>query len=206
MSSSDLPQLTAVLAAIPRPAVQPSLNRRIWSIALPAIMANLTTVLPGLCDTAFIGRSGNAVEQAGVALGTAFTALVLWAFGFLRMGTTGITAQANGARDIREVRDVLTWSLILAVAIGLALILAAVPLVAFVLPLYGGPAQVQDYAAQYFHLRLIAAPFDLALYAMMGWLIGIQRARVMFALQLLLNGLNVALCYLFVIHLDYEVM
>jgi MATE family multidrug resistance protein len=205
MTSSDLPQITAALAAIPGHAAPPSIHRRIWAIAFPAIMANLTTVLPGLCDTAFIGRSGNAVEQAGVALGTAFTALTLWAFGFLRMGTTGITAQANGARDIREMRDALTWSLVLAVGIGLALILAALPLAAFVLPLYGGSAQVQDYAAQYFHIRLLAAPFDLALYAMMGWLIGMQRARVMFALQLILNGLNVALCYLFVIQLHYEV-
>jgi MATE family multidrug resistance protein len=169
-------------------------------------MANLTTVLPGLCDTAFIGRSGNAVEQAGVALGTAFTALALWAFGFLRMGTTGITAQAKGARDVREMHEALTWSLVLAVGIGVGLILAALPLAAFVLPLYGGAAQVQDYAAQYFHIRLLAAPFDLALYAMMGWLIGMQRARVMFALQLLLNGLNIVLCYVLVIHLDYDVM
>jgi MATE family multidrug resistance protein len=206
MSSSDLPQLTAALAAIPGHLVQPSLNRRIWSIAFPAIMANLTTVLPGLCDTAFVGRSGDAVEQAGVALGAAFTALALWAFGFLRMGTTGVTAQANGARDIRDVREALNWSLILAIGIGLALILAAMPLGAFVLPLYGGSAQVQDYAAQYFHLRLLAAPFDLALYAMMGWLIGVQRARVMFALQFILNGLNIALCYLFVVHYDYDVM
>lgn len=211
MSSSDLPQLTAALSslsgsAISGHAVRPSLNRRIWSIALPAIMANMTTVLPGLCDTAFIGRSGDAVEQAGVALGTAFTALVLWAFGFLRMGTTGITAQAKGARDVREMREALTWSLVLAGGIGLALILAAVPLAAFVLPLYGGPAQVQDYAAQYFHLRLFAAPFDLLLYAMMGWLIGMQRARVMFALQLVLNGLNILLCFLFVVHFDYGVM
>jgi MATE family multidrug resistance protein len=211
MSSSDLPQLTAALSNIsgsvlPGHAVQPSLNRRIWSIAFPAIMANLTTVLPGLCDTAFIGRSGDATEQAGVALGTAFTALALWAFGFLRMGTTGITAQAHGAHDIREIREVLTWSLALAVGIGIALILAAMPLAAFVLPLYGGPAQVQDYAAQYFHLRLLAAPFDLTLYAMMGWLIGVQRARVMFALQFVLNGLNIALCYLFVIHFEYDVI
>src|SRR5689334_24532376 len=117
MTSSDLPQLTAALSsitgtsisgsAIPGHATPPSIHRRIWAIAFPAIMANLTTVLPGLCDTAFIGRSGNAVEQAGVALGTAFTALTLWAFGFLRMGTTGITAQANGARDIREMREAL---------------------------------------------------------------------------------------------------
>jgi len=169
-------------------------------------MANLTTVLPGLCDTAFIGRSGNAVEQAGVALGTAFTALTLWAFGFLRMGTTGITAQAKGAREVREMREALTWSLALGGGIGLALILAAVPLAAFVLPLYGGPAQVQDYAAQYFHIRLLAAPFDLTLYAMMGWLIGMQRARVMFRLQLFLNGLNIILCFLFVVYLHYDVM
>src|SRR5689334_22904119 len=108
MSSSAVPQLTAALpAALPGRAAQPSVHPRIWSIALPAIMANLTTVLPGLCDTAFIGRSADAVEQAGVALGTAFTALTLWAFGFLRMGTTGITAQANGARDVREMREAL---------------------------------------------------------------------------------------------------
>jgi MATE family multidrug resistance protein len=211
MSSSDLPQLTAALAnisgsALPGHAVQPSLNRRIWSIAFPAIMANLTTVLPGLCDTAFIGRSGNAFELAGVGLGTAFTALTFWAFGFLRMGTTGITAQANGARDIREMREALTWSLALGAGIGLALILAAIPLTALVLPLYGGPAQVQDFAAQYFHIRLLAAPFDLSLYAVMGWLIGVQRARVMFALQIILNGLNIALCFLFVLHFDYGVM
>ncbi|MDQ7246324.1 MATE family efflux transporter [Dongia sedimenti] len=210
MSSSDLPQLTAALSSISGAVLpghaRPSLNRRIWSIAFPAIMANLTTVLPGLCDTAFVGRSGDAFEQAGVALGTAFTALALWAFGFLRMGTTGITAQANGARDIREMREALVWSLVLALGIGLALILAAIPLAAFVLPLYGGPPQVQDYAAQYFHLRLLAAPFDLTLYAMMGWLIGVQRARVMFALQFILNALNIALCWLFVVHFNYDVM
>ena len=206
MSSSDLPQLTAALAAIPGHAAPPSLNRRIWSIAFPAIMANLTTVLPGLCDMAFIGRSGDAVEQAGVALGAAFTALTLWAFGFLRMGTTGVTAQAKGAGDLREMREALTWSLILAVGIGLVLILAAMPLAAIGLPIYGGSAQVQDYAAQYFHIRLLAAPFDLSLYAMMGWLIGMQQARVMFALQLILNSLNIALCYLFVLHFDYDVI
>jgi multidrug resistance protein, MATE family len=211
MSSSDLPHLSAVLSsisgsAIPGHAAQPSLNRRIWNIALPAILANLTTVLPGLCDTAFIGRSGDAVELAGVALGTAFTALTLWAFGFLRMGTTGVAAQARHARDVREMREALTWSLILAGVIGLGLILAAVPLAALVLPLYGGAPQVQDFAAQYFHLRLLAAPFDLALYAMMGWLIGLRRARVIYALQLILNGLNIALCTLFVVHFDYGVM
>jgi MATE family multidrug resistance protein len=211
MTSSDLPQLSAALSSLSGAAHsgqgnQPSIHRRIWSIAFPAMMANLTTVLPGLCDTAFIGRSGDAVEQAGVALGAAFTALTLWAFGFLRMGTTGVTAQANGARDVRDMREALTWSLALAVGIGVALILAAYPLAAFVLPLYGGPAQVQDYAAQYFHIRLLAAPFDLALYAMMGWLIGMQRARVMFALQLMLNGLNIALCFLFVLVFDAGVI
>jgi MATE family multidrug resistance protein len=104
------------------------------------------------------------------------------------------------------MREALTWSLILAVGIGLVLILAAMPLAAIGLPIYGGSAQVQDYAAQYFHIRLLAAPFDLSLYAMMGWLIGMQRARVMFALQLILNSLNIALCYLFVVHFEYDVI
>jgi MATE family multidrug resistance protein len=187
--------------------VRPSgLNRRILAIAVPAILANLTTVLPGLCDTAFIGRTGDAAEQAGVALGTTFAGLLLWAFGFLRMGTTGVTAQALGAGDPRALRQALTWALALAVGFGGLLVLAAVPLQALALPLYGGGPVVQDFAARYFRLRLLAAPADLALYAMMGWLIGLQRARAVFAIQLLLNSINVAMCWLFVIALDWGVL
>ncbi|HEY4161521.1 MAG TPA: MATE family efflux transporter [Dongiaceae bacterium] len=183
-----------------------ALHRRIWRIALPAILANLTTVLPGLCDMAFIGRSGHEIEQGGVAIGTTFCGLLLWAFSFLRMGTTGVTAQGYGANDPSVVRQAIDWSLILAIGFGLGLILAAVPLGAFILPLYGGPLAEQDLAAEYFHLRMLAAPFDLCLFAVMGWLIGVQRARTVFVIQLLLNSINVALCYLFVVVLDYGVV
>jgi MATE family multidrug resistance protein len=194
------------VAALPADLLAPrnrfALHRRIWNIALPAILANLTTVLPGLCDMAFIGRSGHEIEQGGVAIGTTFCGLLLWAFSFLRMGTTGVTAQGYGAQDPAVVRQAIDWALILAVGFGLALILAAIPLGAFILPLYGGAAAEQDLAAQYFHLRMLAAPFDLCLYAVMGWLIGVQHVRTVFAIQLLLNSVNVGLCYLFVIVLD----
>jgi MATE family multidrug resistance protein len=196
------------ISAAPLPLAPRSfftLHRRIWNIALPAILANLTTVLPGLCDMAFIGRSGHEIEQGGVAIGTTFCSLLLWAFSFLRMGTTGVTAQGYGAQDPGTVRQAIDLSLILAAGFGLALILAAIPLGAFVLPLYGGAAGEQDLAAEYFHLRMLAAPFDLALFAVLGWLIGVQRARTVFVLQLLLNGTNVGLCYLFVVVLGYGV-
>jgi MATE family multidrug resistance protein len=208
----SLPLMNPDISALPPTAANRTagrhfftLHRRIWAIALPAILANLTTVLPGLCDMAFIGRSGHEIEQGGVAIGTTFCSLLLWAFGFLRMGTTGVTAQGYGARDPSIVRQAIDLSLLLAIGFGLALILAAIPLGAFVLPLYGGAAGTQDLAAEYFHVRMLAAPFDLSLFAVLGWLIGVQRARTVFVIQLLLNGTNVGLCYLFVVVLGHGV-
>lgn len=181
------------------------MHRRILAIALPAICANLTMVLPGLVDTAFIGHLGIAAALGGVSIGSTLCGFVLWAFSFLRLGTAGFTAQAYGARDATELRAGFLRSLVLAIGFGLLLLLLMVPLGHLGLLFYGPSAAVADYARRYYHLRLLSAPFDLTLYVVLGWLLGTQRVVTAMALQILLNLLNVALCWLFVIRLGMNV-
>ncbi len=182
-----------------------SVHRRILAVALPAILANLTTVLPGLVDTAFIGRGGVAAQLGGVAIGTTFCSLILWAFSFLRTGTAGFTAQAFGAGESGEIRGTLRRALGLAWFFGFILLLLMVPLGEIVLPLYGGGDQQLDFAARYYHFRMFSAPFDLTLYVVLGWLLGLERPKTAFALQALLNGLNVLFCYVAVMHYNLGV-
>ncbi|HEX9447632.1 MAG TPA: MATE family efflux transporter, partial [Dongiaceae bacterium] len=162
------------------------MHRRILAIALPAICANLTAVLPGLVDTAFIGRTADAPSIGGVAIGTSLCGFVLWAFSFLRMGTAGFTAQAYGARDTLEQLTVFRRSLLLAGFFGFVLLLLMVPLNHLGLMFYGPSALVGDYAGRYVTFRLFSAPFDLVLYVVLGWLLGTQRTVIAMALQIFL--------------------
>lgn len=174
-------------------------HRRILAIALPAIIANLTSVLPGVVDTALVGRTGTGIDLGGIALGTTITGFILWAFSFLRLGTAGFTAQAYGARDESEQRSSFLRALGLALIFGFALILLMVPLGQFAFTLFDAGTASLDVAGRYYYYRMFAAPFDLILYVVIGWLLGRQRVRDMLALQVLLNLLNVALCYLLVV-------
>ena len=182
-----------------------SVHRRVLAVALPAILANLTSVLPGLVDTAFIGQNGIAAQLGGVAIGSTFCGLILWTFGFLRTGTAGFTAQALGAGDSGEIRGTLRRAMGLAWFFGFVLLLLMVPLGELVLPLYGGGDQQLDFAARYYHFRMFGAPFDLTVHVVLGWLLGLEKPRVAFALQALLNGLNVLFCYIAVVHYNFGV-
>lgn len=181
------------------------MHRRILAIAIPAICANLTTVLPGLVDTAFIGRTADASSLGGVAVGTSLCGLVLWAFGFLRMGTAGFTAQAFGADDRLELQCVFRRSLILAIFFGVVLLMLIVPIDRLGLMFYGPSQVVADYASRYITLRLFSTPFEFALYVVLGWLLGTQRTVIAMALQIFLNLLNIALCALFVLEMQMNV-
>ncbi|HVJ41662.1 MAG TPA: MATE family efflux transporter [Dongiaceae bacterium] len=183
---------------IPQPA---EMHRRILAIALPAICANLTTVLPGLVDTAFIGRTGDAGALGGVAIGASLCGFVLWAFSFLRMGTAGFTAQAYGAGDDGELQAVFRRSLVLAAFFGAVLLMLMVPINHLGMMFYGPSPLVSDYAGRYVTFRLFSAPFDLLLYVVLGWLLGTQHTVIAMALQLFLNLLNILLCMLFVLAL-----
>jgi MATE family, multidrug efflux pump len=174
-------------------------HRRIVAVALPAILANLTSVLPAIVDTAWIGTTGTKLDLGGIALGTTITGFILWAFSFLRIGTAGFAAQAFGARDESEQRSTFLRALGLAIIFGFALTLLMVPLGMLGFAIFNTGSDALDIAGRYYHIRMFAAPFDLILYVVVGWLLGRQRVRDMVAIQIFLNLLNVALCYVFVV-------
>ena len=168
-------------------------QRRIWRLAGPVILSNATTPLLGAVDTGVVGRLADPALIGGVALGSIIFAFIFWGFGFLRMGTTGFTAQAWGAGDAAELRAAFLRALAIALAIGLALIALQVPIRLLALALVQGSPAVKLYAGVYFDVRIWSAPAALANYAVLGWLLGTRRTATALALQILINGLNIAL-------------
>lgn len=180
-------------------------HARLFSIAGPAMLANLTTPLLGLVATAAIGRLGEAHLLGGVALASTVFNGVYWLFGFLRMGTVALTAQALGAGDAQEQRAVLSRALLIAGLIGVSLISLQAPLAWATSELLGGSADVRQAAEAYFFVRIWSAPFTLGNLTVLGWLVGTGRARTALALQIAINTVNIALTALLVIVLDFGI-
>jgi MATE family multidrug resistance protein len=174
-------------------------------IALPIVAANATVPLLGIVDTAVVGRMGQAAPIGAVGLGAVILASVYWVFGFLRMGTTGLAAQAQGAGDAAEVAAVLQRGLIVAAAAGLGLIAAQAPLIAAAFALAPASAEVEGLTRGYLTLRIWGAPAAIALHALGGWLIAQERTRAVLALQVAINGVNIGLDLAFVIGLGWGV-
>jgi MATE family multidrug resistance protein len=181
-------------------------HRAVLAIALPIVLSNVTTPLLGVVDTAVIGRLGEARYIGGVALGALVFTSLYWAFGFLRMGTTGLTAQAQGAGDGLEVRAALGRALLIALAVGAAMVALQWPLGRLAFALLPGTDEVEGLARSYFRVRIWSAPFALANYALLGWFIGLAKARVALLLQVFLNSLNVVLDVAFVLGLGWGVV
>ena len=169
------------------------------------MLANVTTPLLGVVATAAIGRLGDAAILGGVALAALVFDCLFWLFGFLRMGTVALTAQALGARDGEEQRAVLARGLMLAAAIGLALIALQEPLSFIIFRSMGGSETVTDAAETYFFIRLWSAPFALGNYVMLGWLVGLARPMLALAIQIIVNVLNMALTVWLVLGLDWGI-
>ena len=180
-------------------------HARVLAIALPMTLANVTTPLLGVVGTAAIGRLGEAHLLGAVAISSVVFDCMFWLFAFLRMGTVALTAQALGAGNRAEERATLLRALLVALAIGLALILLQVPLARIIYQLMGASADVTRAAETYFHVRIWSAPFALANYVMLGWFIGLARANIALALQVVINLINVALTALLVLHFDFGV-
>ncbi len=174
---------------------------QIIRLAIPIILANLSAPLLGLVDTATIGQTGVAAELGGVALATVLFNFVYWAFAFLRMGTTGFIAQAQGASDREEILAVLYRSLLLGVSIGLVLILFQHPIERTALWLLSGSEEVEGFVSDYYRIRIWGAPATLITYALLGTLIGMGWTRELMWVQLQLNGLNILLNIWFVLGL-----
>ncbi|MGI9480636.1 MAG: MATE family efflux transporter [Hyphomicrobiaceae bacterium] len=178
----------------------PLRHREVGAIALPIILSNATVPLVGYVDTVVIGQQVGAAHLiGGVALSSVIFSNIYWIFGFLRMGTTGLTAQAAGAGNLLEVTANLLRALIVAGVAGLALVLVQSGVIVVFLQLMGGSARVDAVVSTYFHIRIWGAPAALANFAFMGWFIGLGRADIAFVLQLILNGVNIALSVLFVL-------
>ncbi|MEQ8356613.1 MAG: MATE family efflux transporter [Kiloniellaceae bacterium] len=180
-------------------------NRRVWRLAGPIILANLTTPLLGAVDTAVVGQLPDPSYIGGVAVGSVVFSFLFWGFGFLRMGTTGFTAQAHGAGDSAELRACLLRPLALALSFSLLLILLQSPIRDIAVWAMDASAEVSSHTADYFGIRIWSAPAALVNYAVLGWLLGVQRAQAALVLQLLLNGTNILLDLVFVIGLDWGV-
>lgn len=180
-------------------------HRGVLALAMPVMLSNVSTPLIGIVDTAVVGQIPDPAQIGAVAVGALVFTFVFWAFGFLRMGTTGLTAQALGARDGDEVLACLGRSLLIAGGVGAALIALQWPIREIAFALLDGSERVEGLARDYFDLRIWAAPATLANYALLGWFIGRGRPGTALVLQLTLNLSNVALDVLFVLGLDMGV-
>ncbi|WP_341314792.1 MATE family efflux transporter [Paraburkholderia sp. IMGN_8] len=197
---------TAPGAAAPAvPAVPIHWHRRVLTLAFPIVLANLTQPILGAVDTAVAGHLDGASYLGGVALGGLFFNFVFWGFGFLRMGTTGLVAQAHGAGDQAELRNNVVRALLLATAIGAALLLLQAPLIGYALRAFGGSDAVQRHAQIYCHARIWAAPLALANYVVLGWLLGTQRVRLALLSQVFINSVNIVAVLLYVYVFDWGV-
>lgn len=189
--------------SLPRPTK--SDHKQVWHLAAPSIIANLSVPLLGAVDTAVIGHLDQSYYLGAVAIGAVIFHFIYWGFGFLRMGTTGLTAQALGAREFGEVRAIFYRALALGTAIALVIWLVQTPVLWLATTLFEASAQIETLAGTYFHVRIWSAPAVLANYCLIGWFIGIGNTRAALLLQVWMNGLNIALDLLFVMGFGWDV-
>ena len=180
-------------------------HREVLRLAVPIMLSNLSTPLLGIVDTAVVGRIPDPAHVGAVALGALVFSFVFWGFGFLRMGTTGLTAQALGAADEREVRATLVRALLVAAGCGTVLVALQWPIRALAFTLLEGSDEVEALGRAYFDRRIFSAPATLTSYALLGWFVGLGRTGTALALQLVLNVTNMALDALFVLGLGWGV-
>jgi len=180
-------------------------HRRVLAVALPIVLSNATVPILGAVDTGVVGQLGEAAPIGAVGIGAIVLAALYWIFGFLRMGTTGFAAQALGRGDMEEGAAILTRGLVIGMAGGLAIVMAQVPLFWGAFRVSPASAEVEALARSYMGIRVWSAPALISLYAITGWLIAAERTRGVFAIQILMNGLNVALDLWFVLGLGWGV-
>ena len=166
-------------------------DQQILHIALPSIVSNITVPLLGLVDVAIMGHLGNAAYIGAIAVGTMCFNVVYWLFGFLRMGTGGMTSQAYGARNLKEVAKLLLRSLTIGLSLSLLILLLQYPLCRAALWVIHPTAEIADLAQTYFYICIWGAPAVLGLYCLTGWYIGMQNTRIPMFVSILQNVVNI---------------
>ena len=186
-------------------SVESITHRRVLKIAVPMVLSNATVPILGVVDTGVVGQLGEAAPIGAVGIGAVILTAVYWIFGFLRMGTAGMTGQARGQDDRGEVVALLARSLLIACGAGVGLILLQTPLIQVSFLVAPASPVVESLATDYMQIRIFSAPAAIALYGITGWLIALERTRAVLLIQLSMNGLNIFLDIAFVLWLDYGV-
>jgi len=180
-------------------------HRTIVAIAFPAILANSSAPLVGLVDTWAIGHLPDPTYLAAIGLGSVIFNFIFWAFGFLRMGTTGIIAQARGKNDKEAMVTGIWRSIALSLGLGAALLLLQDFLLLLAIKALAPPATATQLMTEYFYIRIWAAPATLLVYAVSGVLFGLGKTRAVLVQQLVLNITNAILNVIFVVSLGLGV-
>lgn len=180
------------------------MHKNILRLAIPNIISNLSVPLLSSVDTALMGRQDSVSYIGAVAIGSLIFNFIYWSFGFLRMGTTGLTAQALGKNDKTSIINTLGRALMVALIGSLLLIVLQIPLANLSFNLLDASVEVETYAKDYFKIRIWAAPATLALYAFMGWFFGLQNAIYPMILTIIINIINIFCSFYFVNVLDMK--
>ena len=181
------------------------MNRKVLQLAIPNIISNLSVPLLGAVDTALVGHLDEVYYLGAIALGGMIFNFIFWGFGFLRMGTTGITAQAFGEENKTESVMTLVRALFVAGLFSFLILLLQVWIADLSFWLVEASPEVEHYTRIYFNIRILTAPATLGLYAINGWFLGMQNARYPMIVTVVLNVLNIVLDVFFVYSLDMHV-
>ncbi len=185
--------------------VQEVTHARVLKIAIPIVISNATIPILGIVDTGVVGQMGEAAPIGAVGIGAIILTAIYWFFGFLRMGTTGLAAQARGQGDLGEVAAILTRVLMIGLGAGVILIAAQSLLFWGAFKISPASPEVEELASGYLGIRIWSAPAAIAIYGLLGWLIAAERTGAVLALQVWMNGVNIVLDLWFVLGLGWGV-
>lgn len=180
-------------------------HRRVLNVAIPIMISNATYPILGAVDTGVVGQLGDAVPIGAVGIGAIILSALYWIFGFLRMGTSGLVAQARGAGDVAETKAIFIRGMIIGITAGVVIFALQIPMFWAAFKIAPASTEVEVLAQSYMEIRIWGAPASISLYAITGWLIAMERTRAVLMLQLWINGVNVALDLWFVLELDMGV-
>lgn len=182
------------------------MNRRILQLAIPSIISNITVPLLGLVDVTIVGHLGSAAYIGAIAVGGLLFNILYWNFGFLRMGTSGMTSQAYGRNDPEAEMRVLVQAISVGLLSACAILLLQYPVERIAFLLLDTSAEVEQYAVRYFRVCIWGAPAVLAMYGFKGWFIGMQNSRFPMYIAIGVNVINIlcSLCFVFVLGMKVE--
>ena len=183
-----------------------SIHREILALSIPSIIANITTPLLGIVDVAIVGNMGSAVYIAAIAIGSTILNMLYWPFAFLRMGSSGMTAQAFGANDNRQCSLVLYRSLAVALIVGIAIIAMQYAISQCAFYFMGATNDTLLFSKQYFSVCIWGAPAMLSSFALSGWFIGMQNSRATMWISIFINLLNITTSVVLVYIFDWGII